>query len=64
MGPPGSEKVCGAENDDPVHVTQPSRPGAMQNDVVGHETETNACGPSVVFFMTAGDHEEPLKVSR
>jgi hypothetical protein len=64
MGPPGSEKVCGADHDDPVQVTQPSRPGAMQNDVEGHETEMNAWGPSVVFLITGADHDEPLKVSR
>src|ERR1700685_409730 len=57
-GPPGSEKVCGADHAEPVHVTHPSRPGAMQNDVVGHETETKACGPRLVFLITAGDHEE------
>ena len=36
----------------------------MQNEVVGHDTDTNACGPSVVFLISGADHAVPLNVSR
>ena len=36
----------------------------MQNDVVGHDTETNDCGPSVVFLISGVAQAVPLNVSR
>jgi len=35
----------------------------MQNDVVGHDTDTKACGPSPVFLINGADHAVPLNVS-
>ena len=45
-------------------VTQPSRPGAIQNVVDGQEIATTDWGPPSEVLMRGLDHDLPLKVAR
>ena len=57
-------KVWGFDQEAPLYVTQPSRPPAMQNEAVGHESALIDWGPRVVVRASPFDHEVPLNVFR